>query len=117
DDQMYAEFGIDFYVSTIQQRDTYPDTARTTCDLQTELRADFNLGTNDSLAGYSANAHQSNSYGCASNPTQVEPAMAVSLHGSTSAQQAYNHWTTTQHEYGHLYLLPDRYPDPNNVHP
>jgi hypothetical protein len=116
DDAMYTEFGIDFRVNTIQQWDTSPDSARNTCDLQTELRADFNLGTNDSLAGYSGNAHLENWYGCASGPDK-EAAIAVSLHGSTTSQQAYNHWTTTQHEYGHKYGLVDRYPDPNNIHP
>lgn len=86
DDAMYVEAGIDFRVSTIQHWDTWPDTKRNTCDIQTELRADFNLGTNDSLAGYSGNAHLENWYGCASGPDK---------RGCDSRQPPRQHYTAT----------------------
>lgn len=108
DNEMYAEFGIDFVVSTYVGWDSYPDTSRSSCQLVTELRDDVSNGTSDTVAGFSKNA-TSGSKGCAFIGGRHT---ATLHHGSpTSSEEKYSQWTVQQHEFSHLFYAPDRSPE------
>jgi hypothetical protein len=112
DDQMYVEFGIDFRVWSIKQWDSYPDGTRDCGSLINELKSDIGVGSGgDTVAGYTGTVI-SNGAGCS-----IAYYALVERQGSTADEERYNAWVVTQHEYGHLYNAPDRYPDPYNLHP
>jgi hypothetical protein len=112
DNGLFDEFGIDFRNYATGTWTTSPNTARTICNIRTELASDIPVGDADVVSGFSNNALSGGSHGCAGGNHEV-----VDLHGSTTSQRVYNVWTTTQHEYSHFFGAPDRYPDTNNVHP
>lgn len=118
DDWMANDFGIDFrrYGGGYYGWTSSPNTARPICGtngLLSEFKTDRPIsGTADVVLGFTNNSLSGGSHGCASGRHTI-----VKLHGSTTAQRQYNVWTTQQHEIGHLFGAPDRYPDPNGLHP
>lgn len=111
DNAMYAQFGIDFRLSFNVQYFSSPNTGRSICTLLSELQSKVGRGVDDVVVGYVNNPMTGSSYGCATTNYTI-----VHLHGSTTSQRQYNVWTTSQHEFSHLFNAPDRYPDPNNLH-
>jgi len=117
DDQMYTQFGIDFrrFGGGWYGWTSSPNTSRPICGsggLLEELKSDLpRISGADVVVGYTNNAMSGSSHGCASVNHTI-----VKLHGSSTAQREYNVWTTSQHEFSHLYGAPDRYPDPSNLH-
>jgi hypothetical protein len=107
DDEMAAQFGINFTEYQRYTWVTFPDTTRAVCNILGELAADADPGAADVLLGYSKNA-VSGGAGCA----EINGDEAVVMYSSSS----YNRWVTSQHEMSHLFAAPDRYPDPNNLH-
>jgi hypothetical protein len=106
DDEMYVQFGIDLRVWTYKPWDTWPQGSRGACSLVNELASDIGIGSGgDTVAGFSATRLYSGA-GC-----------SIAFYSLIQYQgNAYTSWVVTQHEYSHLYDVPDRYPDPNNLH-
>lgn len=111
DDAMFTQFGINFVRSATYNYTSSPNTARSICNLVAELVTKVPRGTGDVVVGYVNNAMSGSQYGCASGNHTI-----VKLHGSTTASRVFNVWTTSQHEFSHLFGAPDRYPDPNGLH-
>ncbi|MEX2548568.1 MAG: M12 family metallo-peptidase [Chloroflexota bacterium] len=113
DDEMYVQFGIDFRVYSIQQWDSWPDGTRTCGSFLTELQSEVGIGTGDTVAGYTAHTLWSDSSGGCRSGNYI----IVKRQNTNETVEKKNRWVVTQHEYGHIYGAPDRYPDPNNLHP
>ncbi len=114
DDEMYGQFGIDFRIWAYKAWDTYPNGPRTCDSIMTELKNDVGVGaTNggDTVVGYTGGTI-SNAAGCS-----VAHYALLEIQGSTIAEEKYNEWVTTQHEYGHLYNADDRYGADAAIHP
>jgi hypothetical protein len=107
DDKMFVNWGIDFQQYQTANWDSSPDSGVNACDLLNDLKADLSPGSSDVLLGFAKNP-STNYAGC----SEIDGDEAeVNWDGSS-----YNRWVTTQHEIGHLFAAPDRYPDPNNLH-
>jgi hypothetical protein len=111
DNAMFSQFGIDFVELNFWAWDSAPDSSRPICNtgLLEELVADVPRGSADVVVGYTNNT--TSGTGCS-----VGNHTLVKLHGSTTASRIFNVWTTSQHEFSHLFGAPDRYPDPGNFH-
>ena len=105
DNEMFAEFGIDFRVWGYAAWITTDDSPRGICDLLGELGTDVSVSGADVVVGYVDNATSGRSYGCAASRKTI-----VKWHGFD------NVWKTSQHEFSHLFNAPDRYPDPEGRH-
>jgi hypothetical protein len=112
DDELYVQFGINYTVREYLNWDSAPDTSRSVCNLLSELETDSAPGTQDVVAGFSKNA-TSGSKGCAQGNYTI-----VLWHTDPNVNnERFAEWTTQQHETSHTFGAPDRYPDPNNLHP
>ena len=112
DDRLWTEFGINYTVREYQNWDSYPDTSRSVCNLLSELEADILRGTQDVVAGFGKNA-TSGSKGCA----QANHTIVLWHTDPDPNNERFAEWTTQQHETSHTFGAPDRYPDPNGLHP
>lgn len=108
DNAMFSEFGVNLVRYQTANWDSSPDSGDVNaCDLLGDLMADLSPGTSDVLLGFAKN--YSNNYGgCAER-------------GGDEAEvnwnpSSYSRWVVTQHEVSHLFDLPDRYPDPSDMH-
>ncbi len=91
---------------------SYPDTSRSVCNLLSELEGDILRGSQDVVAGFGKNT-TSGSKGCAQGNYTI-----VLWHTDPDPNnERFAEWTTQQHETSHTFGAPDRYPDPNNLHP
>lgn len=106
DDEMYVQFGIDFRVASIVQWDTWPDGSRTCGTMIDELNDEIALGTNDTVAGYTAHTtwiDDPPNAGCS-----IAQHALIKRQNTNETAEKKNRWVVTQHEYGHLYNAPDR---------
>ena len=108
DNAMYSNFGIDLRVRDYFYWDTYPDSSRHICSsLFQELSNDVPHGSgNDVVFAFTKNAYTGGA-GCASGGNNK---------GLAAYQSYSSDWKVVQHEFGHIYNIPDRYPDPSGLH-
>lgn len=108
DNAFFSAFGIDFSAAAYVDWWDSADGTRAICTIFNEMSAEITHGGWDVVYGFTKNPY-SGGAGCASGNNNK---------GLTGYQSYDSDWKVTQHEFGHIYNVPDRYGQPDSAqHP